>query len=189
VSAANLSTKLFLDCLCLPGAAGTGLVEGEIGLCEAKTGQAEPDWLFCCFLARKRQHHFLALASLTSGDALRRITSPDVLSGLASCRRQPCVPARSLPALRPLMHLSAMRLILKWFFIPAKRALRPRMLLRALRPGVIFASLASADAFRRLASNQLPSLPDEVGLASCLSQPSSLHRKPSALSSTTPYRP
>ncbi|PVD16215.1 hypothetical protein V512_004610 [Mesotoga sp. Brook.08.105.5.1] len=29
---------LFLDCLCLPGAAGTGLAEGETGLCEAKTG-------------------------------------------------------------------------------------------------------------------------------------------------------
>jgi hypothetical protein len=61
-------------------------------------------------------------------------------------------------ALRPLMILSAMRLILKWFFIPAKRALRPRTFLRAMRPGVIFASLASADAFRRLASNQLASL-------------------------------
>jgi len=38
VSEANLSTKLFLDCLCLLGAAGTGLAEGETGLCEAKTG-------------------------------------------------------------------------------------------------------------------------------------------------------
>ena len=66
------------------------------------------------------------------------------------------IPAKR--ALRPLMLLSAMRLILKWFLIPAKRALRPRMLLRALRPGVILASLASADVPRRLASNQLASL-------------------------------
>ena len=29
---------LFLDCFCMPGAAGTGLAEGETGLCEAKTG-------------------------------------------------------------------------------------------------------------------------------------------------------
>jgi len=42
------------------------------------------------FPGRFSGHHFLALASLTSGDALRRITSPDVLSGLTSCRRQPC---------------------------------------------------------------------------------------------------
>ena len=41
-------------------------------------------------------------------------------------------------------------------FIPAKRALRPRMLLRALRPGVIFASLASADVLRRLAPADAP---------------------------------
>ena len=37
VSAANLSTTLFLNGLCLPDAVGTGLAEGE-------TGQAEPDW-------------------------------------------------------------------------------------------------------------------------------------------------
>jgi hypothetical protein len=65
-----------------------------------------------------------------------------------------------LGALRPLMLLSAMRLILERFFIPAKRALRPRTLFRALRPGTIFAGIASADAFRRLASNQLASLPE-----------------------------
>ncbi len=39
-------------------------------------------------------------------------------------------------------------------FIPAKRALRPRMLLRALRPGVVFASLASTDAFQCNASHR-----------------------------------
>jgi hypothetical protein len=33
---------------------------------------------------------------------------------------------------------------------------------------MFFAGIASADAFRRLASNQLASLPDEVGLASHL---------------------
>ncbi|WP_220660304.1 hypothetical protein, partial [Mesotoga sp. HF07.pep.5.2.highcov] len=37
VSAANLSTTLFLNGLCLPDEVGTGLAEGE-------TGQAEPDW-------------------------------------------------------------------------------------------------------------------------------------------------
>ncbi len=37
MSAANLSTMLFLNGLCLPYAVGTGLAEGE-------TGQAEPDW-------------------------------------------------------------------------------------------------------------------------------------------------
>ncbi|WP_183083753.1 hypothetical protein [Mesotoga sp. BH458_6_3_2_1] len=37
MSAANLSTTLFLNGLSLPGVAGTGLAKGE-------TGQAEPDW-------------------------------------------------------------------------------------------------------------------------------------------------
>ena len=64
------------------------------------------------------------------------LASPDAFPGIATWHvlRQPCVPARSLPALRPLMLLSAVRLILERFFIPAKRA---------LRPGVVFASLAS----------------------------------------------
>jgi len=52
VSEANLSTKLFLDCLCLLGAVGTGLAEGETGLCKAKTSQAEPDWLSDRFLPK-----------------------------------------------------------------------------------------------------------------------------------------
>ncbi len=69
------------------------------------------------FPGRSSGHHFLAPASLTSGDALRRITSPDVLSGLTSCRRQPCVPGcfsghcdLAKPALRPPMLFGALRL-------------------------------------------------------------------------------
>ncbi|WP_259462325.1 hypothetical protein [Mesotoga sp. BH458_6_3_2_1] len=37
MSAANVSTTLFLNCPCLPDEVGTGLAEGETGLCEAKT--------------------------------------------------------------------------------------------------------------------------------------------------------
>jgi len=97
VSAANLSTTIFLNGFCLPGAAGTGLAEGETCLCEAKTGQAEPDWLV--FLPRE--------AGLASPDAPPGITSWDVLPSLTSRRSRP----RLLPkaAMRPLMLLSAMR--------------------------------------------------------------------------------
>ena len=38
---------------------------------------------------------------ITSADAFRRITSPDVSPGITSRRSRPCVPACSSPALRP----------------------------------------------------------------------------------------
>ena len=101
---------------------------------------------------------------------------------LASCRRQPCVPGRfsghcdlawSLPALRPLMLLSAMRLILKWFSSPRSGHCDLACPSQALRPGTVFAGIASADAFRRLASNQLASLPPAIfrRITSCRRQP------------------
>ena len=101
----------------LPGAAGTGLAEGETGLCEAKTGQAEPDWL---------SDRFLPKAALRPRTLFRALRPGMILASLASTDAPQC-------------NASDLEVV----FIPAKRALRPRMLFRALRPGVIFASLAS----------------------------------------------
>jgi hypothetical protein len=72
---------------------------------------------------------------------LRRKGWPPKVTGfqIASCRRQPYIPARSSPALRPPMFLGALHLFLS-SFIPAKRA---------LRPGMILASLASRHVLRR----------------------------------------
>jgi len=72
--------------------------------------------LFFSFLARKRQHHFLAAASLTS---------PDAFPGITSCAAA-SLHEMFFPALRPGMYFPA---------------LRPPMIFGALRPVFYKASL------------------------------------------------
>jgi len=91
-------------------------------------------------------------------------------------------------------------------FIPAKRALRPRMLLRALRPGAIFASIASHRRwhhFRRcfsahhfpgclsghhfLAPASLTSCRRQHHFCSCSYQPTSSHGLSSGLLTLESY--
>ena len=88
-----------------------------------------------CNASHRRWHHFPTKSALRPGV---------VFASLAS-RHDP------LPALRPLMFLSAMR--------PAEGGKR-------------FPGITSADVLRRITSSrQRASLPDEVGLASCRRQP------------------
>jgi len=96
----------------LPGAAGTGLAEGETGLCEAKTGQAEPDWLSDRFLPKAALRPRTSLRALRPGVIFASLASRHGLCRPCVRRRSsaPCVPARSLPALRPPMLFGALRL-------------------------------------------------------------------------------
>ncbi len=83
MSAANLSTTLFLNGLSLAGVAGAGLAKGE-------TGQAEPDWpapadwLQNRLLPKAALRPGLFLPSLASTDAPQCIASADALRRLAS---------------------------------------------------------------------------------------------------------
>ena len=111
-------------------------------------------------LASCRSRHCSTDVPQCSASDLRAVFHPRE-AGIATWRglRQPCVPACSSPALRPLMLLSAMRLILERFFIPAKPALRPTeggicstgdllvhhfLAKPALRPGMFFAGIVLA---------------------------------------------
>ena len=132
-----------------------------------------------CFLPKAALRPGMFFAGIASADVLRRLASnqlaslpPAISRRITSRRSRTRLPPKAalrpgvvfaslasrhdpLPALRPLMLLSAMRLILERFFIAAKRALRPRTFLRASLPR------ASEHHF----PPKVASLPDEVGLA------------------------
>ena len=110
-----------------PLLAVTGLTEGETGTTKwywrrrilhwRRKILRQCDWppkvtgYFCRFLARMRQHHF---PGRSSGHHFLGCTSQHHFLAPASLTsskvlRQPCVPAGSLPALRPTMYFGALR--------------------------------------------------------------------------------
>jgi len=112
------------------------------------------------FLARKRQHHFLALASLTSPDDPPGITSAldDDLGGRRTVDGQRSSSAYS----SPLANKTRCTRSIHSFLPPAlinphflTRSFNPILCFpakRALRPGMISASPASTDASQCIAS-------------------------------------
>gem|GEM_PF-1563496 len=112
MSAANLSTTLFLNGLSLAGVAGAGLAKGE-------TGQAEPDWPAP---ADWLQNRLLPKAALRPGLFLPSLASTDAPQCIASrhdlCRH--CVQCSVMASLPPVIF----RRITSWDALPSVTVLR-----------------------------------------------------------------